>query len=91
MTKRRDKIKIAADILNVCRTPQGKTKIVYACNLNFHTVEPLLDLLLRRKLGRDSEIGWNFWNSFTACDPVDAPHEDQSWINQYLIMAFPFG
>ena len=50
MTNRRDKIKIAADILNICRTPQGKTKIVYTCNLNFHTVNPLLDLLLRRKL-----------------------------------------
>jgi len=41
--------------------------------------------------GRDSEIGWSFWNSFTACDPVDVPHEDHSWINQYLIMACPFG
>jgi hypothetical protein len=25
-------------------------------------------------VGRDSEIGWSFWNSFTACDPVDVPH-----------------
>ncbi len=42
-------------------------------------------------LDRDSEIGWSFWNLFTACDPVDIPHEDHSWINQYLIMASPFG
>jgi hypothetical protein len=42
------------------------------------------------KEGRDSEIGWSFWSSSTACDPVDVPHEDHSWINQYLIMAYPF-
>ncbi len=50
MAKKRDKIKIAAEILNACRIPQGKTKIVHACNLNFRTVEPLLELLVKRKL-----------------------------------------
>ena len=45
MTKKRDKIEIVAKILDVCRTPQNKTNIVYACNLNFHTVKPYLELL----------------------------------------------
>lgn len=50
MTLKRDKIKIVAEILDVCRTPQSKTKIVYACNLNFNTVESYLDLLQKGKL-----------------------------------------
>lgn len=50
MTKKRDKIEIAAAILEICRTPQRKTKIVYACNLNFHTADLFLDLLQREKL-----------------------------------------
>jgi len=50
MTKKRDKIEIVAKILDVCRTPQNKTNIVYACNLNFQTVGSYLALLQREKL-----------------------------------------
>jgi len=50
MTQKRDKIEIVAKILDVCRTPKSKTRIVYACNLNFHTVVAYLDLLQERKL-----------------------------------------
>jgi len=50
MTKKRNKLEIIAKILDACRTPKSKTKIVYECNLNFHTVEPYLELLQRKKL-----------------------------------------
>ena len=45
MTEKRDKIMIVAGILNACQQPKSKTRIVYACNLNFHTVKPYLELL----------------------------------------------
>jgi predicted transcriptional regulator len=35
---RRSKDQITENILETCKEPTGKTRIVYQCNLNFHTV-----------------------------------------------------
>jgi predicted transcriptional regulator len=34
----------------MCAWGANKTQIVYSCNLNFHTVVPYLDLLIRNEL-----------------------------------------
>jgi len=49
---RRSKDKIIAQILEVCRMPPGviKTKIVYQVNMNFNTIRPYLDLLIKNGL-----------------------------------------
>jgi predicted transcriptional regulator len=48
MAQKRSKDQIIADILDICREGAGKTKIVYQVNLNFRTITPPLDLLLRK-------------------------------------------
>jgi predicted transcriptional regulator len=50
MAQKRSTDQIIAQILDVCRDGAGKTKIVYASNLNFRTVNPPLDLLLEKGL-----------------------------------------
>lgn len=48
---RRSKDKIIAHILEVCRMPGViKTKIVYQVNMNFNTIRPYLDLLIKNGL-----------------------------------------
>jgi len=47
---RRERIEIIKEILELCKTPVGKTKIVYTCNLNFKIV--------KRYLSRCFERGW---------------------------------
>jgi len=39
---------IIADILEICCSGASKTRIVYQANLNFHTVIPYLDLLIKK-------------------------------------------
>ena len=41
---------IIAQILEVCIDGATKTMIVYQSNLNFRTVNPYIDLLIRRRL-----------------------------------------
>jgi len=51
MSQKRSKDQIIAQILSLCREDgAGKTRIVYQVNLNFHTVEPHLDLLQKKGL-----------------------------------------
>ncbi len=50
MGRKRFKDEICCNILQVCRGGANKTQIVYSCNLNFHTVLPYLDLLIRNDL-----------------------------------------
>jgi predicted transcriptional regulator len=48
MVHKRSKDQIFAKILDTCMDGANKTKIVYQVNLNFRTITPPLDLLLRK-------------------------------------------
>jgi predicted transcriptional regulator len=41
---------IISQILDICKNGANKTKIVYQANLNFRTVNPYLDLLIKNEL-----------------------------------------
>ena len=47
---RRSPEQITEDILETCKEPTGKTKIVYQCNLNFYTVNLHLQRLINASL-----------------------------------------
>ena len=51
---RRSKDQITEEILETCKEPAGKTKIVYQCNLNFHTVNIHLQRLINASLLKSS-------------------------------------
>jgi predicted transcriptional regulator len=43
---KRSKEEIVIAILEVCKNPVSKTKIVYSGNLNFRTIKPHMDYLI---------------------------------------------
>lgn len=47
---KRSRHEIMSQILDVCRNGASKTRIVYQVNLNFRTVNPYIDLLIKNKL-----------------------------------------
>jgi len=47
---KRNREEIISQILNVCKDGAIKTRVVYQANLNFKTVEPYLDLLIKNNL-----------------------------------------
>ena len=47
---KKSKHAIISEILDVCRTCACKTRIVYQANLNFRTVNPYIDLLIKNNL-----------------------------------------
>jgi predicted transcriptional regulator len=47
---KRSKQEIIAQILEVCLESASKTRIVYQVNLNFRTVNPYLEILMKNKL-----------------------------------------
>jgi predicted transcriptional regulator len=47
---KRNREEIISQILSVCRNGAIKTRVVYQANLNFKTVEPYLDLLVKNNL-----------------------------------------
>ena len=51
---RRSPEQITENILKICKDPTGKTKIVYQCNLNFHTVNIHLQRLISASLLKSS-------------------------------------
>ncbi len=55
MNAKRGKEQIISQILTVCRDGAIKTQIVYQVNLNFMTVRPFLDLLLKKGLLKASQ------------------------------------
>lgn len=56
MGRKRFRDQILCKILQVCGGGgANKTQIVYSCNLNFHTVVPYLDLILRHELAEMAE------------------------------------
>jgi predicted transcriptional regulator len=44
---RREPSEIRAEILKICRKPANKTAIVYRAGLNFRTVRPYLEQLIK--------------------------------------------
>lgn len=47
---KRNREEIISQILNICKDGAIKTHVVYQANLNFKTVEPYLDLLVKNNL-----------------------------------------
>ena len=47
---RRDKLKIAVEILEICSESTNKTKIVYHTNLNFQVASKYIEMLKREGL-----------------------------------------
>lgn len=47
---KRSKDTIISQILDICISGASKTKIVYQANLNFRTVNPYIELLIRNDL-----------------------------------------
>lgn len=47
---KRNREEIISQILSVCMDGAIKTRVVYQANLNFKTVEPYLDLLVKNNL-----------------------------------------
>lgn len=52
---KRSKQEIIAQILEVCLNSSSKTRIVYQVNLNFRTINPYLDILMKNSLIEISE------------------------------------
>jgi predicted transcriptional regulator len=46
---KRSKQEIFSQILNICMNGANKTRIVYQANLNFRTVNPYLDILIKNQ------------------------------------------
>ena len=49
---KRNRNEIISEILHVCITGASKTRVVYQVNLNFRTVDPYLQLLIKNDLLR---------------------------------------
>jgi predicted transcriptional regulator len=47
---KRSKHVIISEILDICKDGANKTRIVYQANLNFRTVDPYIDLLIKNNL-----------------------------------------
>lgn len=47
---KRSRHEIISQILDICKSGASKTRIVYQVNLNFRTVNPYLDLLIKNEL-----------------------------------------
>ena len=47
---KRSKHVIISEILDICKDGANKTRIVYQANLNFKTVDPYIDLLVKNDL-----------------------------------------
>lgn len=56
MVMKRSKQEIIAQILEICLDSSSKTKIVYQANLNFRTINPYLDILMKNGLLEVSEV-----------------------------------
>jgi predicted transcriptional regulator len=49
---KRNRNEIISEILKICITSASKTRVVYQANLNFRTVDPYLQLLIKNDLIR---------------------------------------
>ena len=57
MGRKRYRDQILCRILEICAGGGNKTQIVYNSNMNFHTVVPYLELLVRNGLAERTEGG----------------------------------
>ena len=59
-TMKRSRQEIFSQILDICLTGANKTKIVYQANLNFRTVNPYLEILIKNQhlieIGQGAQI-----------------------------------
>jgi predicted transcriptional regulator len=55
MIVKRSKHEIISQILDICKNGASKTRIVYQANLNFRTVNPYIDLLIKNELIKKRE------------------------------------
>jgi len=62
---KRSKQEIIAQILEVCLERASKTRIVYQVNLNFRTINPYLQLLLKNELLDVIEAEQKFYKTTT--------------------------
>jgi predicted transcriptional regulator len=81
---KRNRDRIISEILNICTEGANKTKIVYKANLNFKTVNPYIDLLVKNNLIKikegqlvcyeTTERGMNLLQNFNYIhDSLDGP------------------
>ena len=59
-TMKRSRQEIFSQILDICMNGANKTRIVYLANLNFRTVNPYLDILIKNQhlieIGKGEQI-----------------------------------
>ena len=60
---KRSREAIITEILEVCEEGATKTRKVYQVNLNFHTVIPYLDLLIKKNLVERSDESSNIYKT----------------------------
>jgi predicted transcriptional regulator len=61
---RRSRDQIIAQILEVClQSDTFKTRIVYQANMNFNTINPYLDLLIRKGLLETSQGAYTIYKT----------------------------
>ncbi len=70
---KRERIEILREVLELCKTPKGKTQIVYRCNLNFKIVKPYLSECLSK--------GW--------IEKIDTKYQTTTLGKDYLNMLIP--
>ena len=62
--KRRDRLRIIAEMLVIARSRSLKTQIMYRVNLSFSQLNEYLNFLIRRELlGRNMENGKTFYKT----------------------------
>ena len=60
---KRNKAQIMGDILSLCKNQTSLTRIVYQCNLNFKTVKPYLEHLIKYGLLETSGEGRTLYST----------------------------
>ena len=63
---KRSREAIITEMLEVCEEGATKTRIVYQVNLNFHTVIPYLDLLIKKNLVERSDENSNIYKTTSS-------------------------
>ena len=63
---KRSREAIITEILEVCEEGATKTRIVYQVNLNFHTVIPYLDLLIKKNFVKCLDENSNIYKTTSS-------------------------
>lgn len=78
---KRSRHTIISQILDICRGGASKTRIVYQANLNFRTVNPYIDLLIKNDL---IEVKQGNTIVYETTERGEALREDFEQINSQL-------